>query len=175
MAQYSIQRGTRAKQWIAYGAAFSAASALGGLIKVPSPVGSIAFDAVPGYFLAVYIHPVLGGIVGMIGHLASASTAGFPLGYLHIAVALQMFVWCTAFGLLGRVRDTQLALLPAAAISVALNGIVGPFMLAAAGLVPMALARSIWPVLTAASLGNVGLAALAVVLMARSAARREVR
>src|SRR4051812_31260365 len=69
---------------------FSALAAAGGLIKIPSPVGSIAFDSAPGYFVAAFYGPALGSIVGFIGHLASAAVAGMPLGPMHLVVAIAM-------------------------------------------------------------------------------------
>ena len=70
-------------------------------IKIPSPVGTVAFDAIPGFFAAVYLLPSIGGFIGAIGHIATAATAGFPFGITsHIIIALTMFVACFVFGLL---------------------------------------------------------------------------
>lgn len=164
-----------AGRWLFLGAVFIAASALGGLIKMPSPVGSVAFDSAPGYFLAAYIHPILGGIVGCLGHLASAATAGFPLGYVHVWVAVQMFLWCLSFGYVARLFDTQWLLVPAIVIAVILNGVVGPYALGLLGVLDMAMAKAVIVILSVASLANVLIAALAVRLLASSNERREPR
>jgi riboflavin transporter len=162
-------------RWLFYGATFVAASALGGLIKIPSPVGSIAFDSAPGYFVAAYIHPVLGGIVGCLGHIASAATAGFPLGHVHIWVAAEMFLWCLIFGYVARLRDTQWALVPAIVVAVILNGVVGPWVLGLVRVLDMAMVKVVIVILIVASLANVLIAALAVRLLASSSNRREPR
>lgn len=61
--------------------------------------GSIGFDALPGFLSAVILGPVLGGIVGLIGHLASAILTGFQLGPTnHMIIAVFMFFACGAFG-----------------------------------------------------------------------------
>lgn len=162
-------------RWLYLSAAFIAASALGGLAKFPSPVGSIALDSAPGYFLAAYVHPILGGLVGSVGHIASAATAGFPLGHVHIWVALQQFAWCLVFGAIARAFNSHWALVPAVLVAVLLNGIGAPLMLGALGIVDMTLAKAVVIVLTVASLVNVVFAAIAVRLLALSAARRSPR
>jgi len=162
-------------RWLFLIATFVAASALGGLIKIPSPVGSIAFDSAPGYFLAAYIHPVLGGVVGTFGHIASAATAGFPLGHVHVWVAILMFLCCFAFGVVARAFDTQWALIPACIIGIILNGVVMPLLLGTLGTVDMALAKGVVVVLTIASAANVLISAAAVRLLVISGARRKVR
>ena len=69
-------------------------------LKIPSPTGSVALDALPGYFAAVAISPLSGGIVGAIGHFFTALNSGFPLGVpIHAVVAFTMFVACFGFGL----------------------------------------------------------------------------
>jgi hypothetical protein len=148
-------------------ATFIAFSALGGLIKIPSPVGSIALDSTPGYFLAAYIDPITGGVVGMFGHLASSATGGFTLGFVHIAIALQMFLWCLAFGIIARAINKLIGLVVAGIVGTFLNGIVGPLMLGAIGMVPMALARGIIVILTLASVLNIAIASLAIFLIGK--------
>ncbi|MCS7097494.1 MAG: ECF transporter S component [Candidatus Methanomethyliaceae archaeon] len=71
-------------------AIFSAISGIGAMMPIPSPVGSIALDSFPGYFMALWRGIVGGASVCAIGHLISAIRAGFPLGSIHIAVALLM-------------------------------------------------------------------------------------
>lgn len=71
-------------------AIFSALSAIGALIPIPSPVGSIALDSFPGYFMAIWRGIIGGATVCAIGHLLSAFRAGFPLGFLHLAITILM-------------------------------------------------------------------------------------
>lgn len=156
----------RTSGWPGTAAVFIAASAAGGLVKFPSPVGSIAFDAAPGYFLAAYVHPVLGGLVGAIGHIASAAAGGFPLGVVHVVIAFQMFFWCSAFGLIARAVNKHWALVPAGIFATLLNGVAGPMILGILGIVPMGLARAVIPVLSAASAINIVIASVAIILIA---------
>lgn len=160
--------------WFYLAAVFTAASTLGGFIKIPSPVGSIALDSAPGYFLACYVHPLLGGIVGAIGHLASAASAGFPLGFVHVWVSLQMFFWCFAFGSITFLINRLWAYIPAALIAILLNGVVGPLMLAYLDIVPMSLAKAIIPILLVASAVNVFIAILASSFLAKSSRNKKI-
>ncbi|MBS3889132.1 MAG: hypothetical protein KGZ92_07585 [Firmicutes bacterium] len=50
------------KQW-AYIGALIALSILGAFIKIPSAVGSLAFDAVPGFYAALATSPFTGAVV----------------------------------------------------------------------------------------------------------------
>lgn len=60
---------------------------------------SIGLDAMPAYFAAAAIGPVLGGFVGGVGHLLIAAVTGFPLSLpLHIVIAFTMFISCYAYG-----------------------------------------------------------------------------
>jgi uncharacterized membrane protein len=110
-------------------AIFTAASAVGGFIKLPAGVGSVALDSVFGFFCAGFYSPLIGGIVGALGHLASAATAGFPLGPVHFIVAAQMFVWCWLFGFIVRKINKLWGLALASVIAIALNGVLSPLML----------------------------------------------
>ncbi len=101
-------------------AIFSALSVVGSLIKIPSPVGSLAFDSFPGFFVALLFGPAEGALVSGLGHLATAATSGFPLGILHIPIAIGMSLAAAAIGLLNKMHKT-LAALPALAAGVAIN------------------------------------------------------
>ncbi len=69
------------------------------MVKLPLGVTTAAFDAVPGYFAAVFFMPFIGGIIGFFGHLATAYTTGFPFGILiHFIIAQSMFGSCFVFG-----------------------------------------------------------------------------
>ncbi|WP_438296919.1 ECF transporter S component [Sporosarcina sp. FA15] len=76
---------------------FVALCVIGGLIKIPSGIGSLALDTVPALISAAFLPPVFSGIVGMLGHMASAMNSGFLLGPFHVLVALEMFVIVIVF------------------------------------------------------------------------------
>jgi uncharacterized membrane protein len=139
---------------------FSALSIVGGLIKMPSPVGSIALDSAPGYFVASYYSPWLGALVGALGHLGSAATGGMPLGPLHFVIAPSMAVICGAFGWLARRGQSIFFLIGSGVLAVALNGVGRPLFLTLVGL-PRPIAWAIIPLLVVASAINVALAAVA--------------
>lgn len=68
-------------------------------VKIPSPTGSVALDALPAFALAGVLGPVAGGIVGFFGHLATAANSGFGLGIvLHLVIAVSMFISAYSFG-----------------------------------------------------------------------------
>ncbi|MCK8817348.1 ECF transporter S component [Natroniella sulfidigena] len=73
-------------------ALFVALGTVGGLIPLPSPTGTVGLDSAPGYFLALFAGGVEGGIVLGIGHLVSGIKAGFPLGPIHLPIAIGMAV-----------------------------------------------------------------------------------
>ena len=73
-------------------ALFVALCVVGGMIKIPSGIGSLALDTVPALISAAFLPPVFSGIAAMLGHTASAMYAGFPLGPFHVLIALEMFV-----------------------------------------------------------------------------------
>jgi ECF transporter, substrate-specific component len=71
---------------------FAALCVIGGLIKIPSGIGSLALDTVPALISAAFLPPVFSGVAAMLGHTASAMYAGFPLGPFHVLIALEMLV-----------------------------------------------------------------------------------
>lgn len=73
-------------------ALFAALCAVGGFIKIPSGVGSLALDTVPALLAASFLPPVFVGFASMAGHLASAMYAGFPLGPFHLLIAIEMLI-----------------------------------------------------------------------------------
>jgi len=139
---------------------FSALSIVGGLIKLPSFAGSVALDSAPGFFVAAFYSPILGAIVGLIGHLGSAATGGMPLGILHFAIAPLMFVICWVFGAIARKGASWLFLAGAAIIACGLNSVVLPLILIPIGL-PKEVAFALMPFLAFASALNLLLASIA--------------
>ncbi len=84
-------------------AVFIALSAVGALIKIPSPVGTVALDAAPGFFVAIGFGGWMGAVVAAVGHLLTAGVTGFPLTLpLHLAIAAGMAACAWVFGWLGR-------------------------------------------------------------------------
>jgi uncharacterized membrane protein len=81
-------------------ALFTALSAVGAAIKIPAPIGSVAFDVFPALLAAALLGSGAGAIVGALGHLLSALIAGFPLGPLHILIAIEMALLVFIFGVL---------------------------------------------------------------------------
>lgn len=81
-------------------ALISAMCVLGSFIKIPSVITSVALDSAPAFISAAFLPPMFAGIVGALGHAATGLTSGFPLGPLHILVAVEMFVIVYVFALL---------------------------------------------------------------------------
>jgi riboflavin transporter len=105
-------------------AIFIALSAVGALIKIPSPVGTIGMDSAPGFFSALAFGGVEGAVVISIGHLLTAAVTGFPLTIpVHLYVAFQMALWALAY----RWVNKTLGLIPAVIVGIILNGVVSSF------------------------------------------------
>ncbi|MGE7765413.1 ECF transporter S component [Peribacillus sp. NPDC096540] len=81
-------------------AIFIALSAVGAMIKVPSPIGSIALDSFPALLAAVVLGPVSGAIVAGLGHIISAFIGGMILGPFHFLIMVEMAVLVWMFGVL---------------------------------------------------------------------------
>ncbi|PSL40597.1 hypothetical protein B0H99_10459 [Planomicrobium soli] len=83
---------------LALAALFVSLSAIGGMLKIPLGIASIALDAMPALVAALFLAAPLAGTVAMLGHLASALYGGFPLGPFHIIIAFEMggIVWLFA-------------------------------------------------------------------------------
>lgn len=110
-------------------AIFIALSAVGALIKIPSPTGTVALDAAPGYFAALGWGYAEGAIVIALGHLFTSVTVGFPLGIpVHLIIAVGMMVWSAMF------RFGTIKVHPIVGIVL---GVIGNGVLAPAVLTPM--------------------------------------
>jgi uncharacterized membrane protein len=81
-------------------ALFSALSAVGAAIKIPAIVGSVAFDVFPALLAAALLGSGAGAMVGALGHLLSALISGFPLGPMHLFIAIEMALLVFLFGVL---------------------------------------------------------------------------
>ena len=99
----NLKKSSWSAKRIAIIAIFVALSAVGAMIKIPSPIGSIGLDSFPGYFCALAFGFPEGAIVIAIGHILSAAVTGFPLTIpFHIAIAVSMGVVACIFRLIGR-------------------------------------------------------------------------
>lgn len=79
---------------------FIALSAVGAMIKIPSPIGSIALDSFPALLAAVILGPVSGAIVAGLGHIISAFIGGMTLGPFHFLIMVEMAVLTWMFSIL---------------------------------------------------------------------------
>ncbi len=83
-------------------AIFIALSAVGAMIKIPSPIGTVALDSAPGFFVAVAFGGWMGFTVIAVGHLLTSAIVGFPLTLgLHLAIAVGMGGCALVFRWLG--------------------------------------------------------------------------
>ena len=140
-----------------------ALSAVGALIKIPSPTGTVALDSAPGYFTAAAFGPIEGGIVAGLGHLFTALTTGFPLGLpFHLFVAVQQAVWALAFWFL----VTRVNIWAGVIGATFLNGVVASLLVIPVG--GWGLAASLLLPLTVGSAVNVIVAAAAYKIVQRS-------
>jgi len=140
----------------AYIAIFIALSAVGAMIKIPSPVGTIGLDSAPGFFCALSFGYIEGAAVIFIGHLLTAGFVGFPIGLpLHLFIGLQLALWAIVV----RFIKQKLGLWSAVLCGVILNGVVSSFTMFFVG--GMGAVIGIMPFLIAGSLFNILIAAIA--------------
>jgi uncharacterized membrane protein len=139
--------------WLAL---FSALSAVGASIKIPAIVGSVALDVFPALLAAALIGGRAGAIVAALGHLLSAMLAGFPLGPMHILIAIEMAILCLIFGILYK-QDKKIS---ASTLFILGNSFVAPlpFIL----LMNIGFYLSIVPSLLIGSIINTGIALFAI-------------
>ncbi|HSQ33716.1 MAG TPA: ECF transporter S component, partial [Peptostreptococcaceae bacterium] len=82
-------------------ALFIALSFIGSNIKIFS---SIAFDSMPGFLISIMLGPVYGAIVGLLGHLLTAITSGFPMTIpIHLIIGIFMAITIYIFGVSYRI------------------------------------------------------------------------
>lgn len=103
-----------------------ALSAIGSMVKIQ---GTIAFDSMPGYFAALFIDPLIGGIVASVGHILTAITSGFPLTLpMHLITAIVMGFIACIFGFLNKKHNGIIACI----VAILLNGPIATFVCAMA-------------------------------------------
>ncbi|SHK32073.1 ECF transporter S component [Tepidibacter formicigenes] len=130
-----------------------ALSFVGSLIKIPGT--SIAFDSLPGYFAALFMSPIQGGIVGLFGHLLTAYLSGFPLSILvHSILAIEMFVIVFLFGYIKKITNIVVAIIA----GTIMNGVLATLSLVP--IISMKVATSLIIPLTIVSFANIALASL---------------
>jgi len=100
----------------------AAICAVGAMIKVPAFISTAALDSAPAFLGVVFLSPILAGVAGLIGHFITALTSGFPLGPLHIIIAVEMLIVVWVFGVMHK-KGMHYWKWPVALV---LNGIVAP-------------------------------------------------
>ncbi|WP_333880802.1 ECF transporter S component [Lysinibacillus capsici] len=100
----------------------AAICAVGAMIKVPAFISTAALDSAPAFLGVVFLSPILAGVAGLIGHFITALTSGFPLGPLHIIIAVEMLIVVWVFGVMHK-KGMHFWKWPGALV---LNGIVAP-------------------------------------------------
>ncbi|MBT2654538.1 ECF transporter S component [Bacillus sp. ISL-18] len=86
-----------------------ALSAVGASIKIPAVIDSVALDALPALLAAALLGVRAGAITGALGHLFSALIGGFPLGPMHLLIAVEMAILVWSFGILFKQNKRILA------------------------------------------------------------------
>jgi uncharacterized membrane protein len=144
-------------------AVFIALSAVGSLIKIPSPVGTIGLDSAPGYFVALAFGGPEGAVVIALGHILTSAVVGFPLTIpIHLAIAVLMALWALLYRLIGK----TLGLVPAMIIATVLNGVVSSFIMYPLG--GMGAVLGVMPFLVVGSVINVVLSGIAYQALQKS-------
>lgn len=148
---------------IARMAIFIAMSAVGAMIKVPSPTGTVALDAAFAFFSAITFGWREGAIVAALGHMLTALTTGFPLSLpMHLFVALQMSAWVSIFSLVAR----KIHLWVGAVVAIFLNGPISSLLIIPIGGIGLT-AALILP-LTVGSTVNVFIASTTYLIIKKS-------
>ncbi len=102
-----------------------ALSAVAAYVPLPSPTGTVALDSAPGYFAVLLFGGYKGAIVLAVGHIFSSLKTGFPLGALHLLIAILMGGCGFLFSLLKK----KLNIIISSVITILLNGVVLPLIL----------------------------------------------
>lgn len=81
-------------------ALMSALCVIGSFIKVPGVITTAALDSTPALLSAAFLPPMYSAAVGAIGHIATGYTSGFPMGPMHILIAVEMTIIVGVFALM---------------------------------------------------------------------------
>jgi adenosylcobinamide-phosphate guanylyltransferase len=120
VGETSLSRGIPRTYRLARISMLSALSVIGSFIHPPSPIPTVAFDSSPGFFAALYFGAQDGALVSGIGHIITSVISGFPLGILHLPIALGMTVAGGMTGLINHVND-RWGYLAAVPVGIAIN------------------------------------------------------
>lgn len=133
------------------------------MVKVPSPTGTVALDAAFAFFSAVAFGWREGAIVADLGHMLTALTTGFPLGFpMHLFIAVQMAVWVSVFDIVSNKMNVWFG----AVVAVLLNGPVSSLLVIPIGGIGLTVALII--PLTIGSIINVFIAVTAYLIIKKS-------
>jgi uncharacterized membrane protein len=99
---------------------FSALSVVGSFMHPPSPIQTVAFDSLPGFFAALYFSAFDGALVCGVGHVCTAVINGFPLGILHVPIALGMALAGGFMGFVNKI-NRRWGFVPATVVGVVVN------------------------------------------------------
>jgi hypothetical protein len=160
-----------AKFWtpkrVARMAIFIALSVVGALIKIPSPTGTVAMDSAPGFFVVLPWGFLEGMIVIALGHIATAASVGFPLGVLHLPIAILMAIAAVLFRLcvVKLPKKARISLIVGVIVAATFNGLMAILLSPILGL---GLALAITPSLMVASYVNVIVAAVVYEIVAKA-------
>lgn len=122
MTQVIARRSGSAARRLTRLALFIALSAVGAMLKLPGPTGTVALDSLPGYLGALAFGVGDGMLIAALGHLLSAASVGFPLSIpVHLFIAFQMAVFAAAFGWAGTRH-----LVGGIVLATVLNGVAAP-------------------------------------------------
>lgn len=136
-------------------AIFIALSAVGSLIKIPSPLGTIGLDSAPGFFVAIAFGGFEGAVVIALGHLLTSAVVGFPLTIpVHLVIALLMAICAVIY----RFVHKKLGLIAAMIAAILFNGVIESFIMLPMGGMPAVL--SVMPFLVVGSVINVVLSGI---------------
>ncbi|MEK4031123.1 ECF transporter S component [Pseudobacillus sp. FSL P4-0506] len=108
---------------ISWLALFTALSVVGGMIKVPAVVTSIALDSFPALLAAGLLGAGPGALAAAFGHLISALTGGMPMGPFHLLIAAEMAGAVWLFAKIHQANKRVVAII----MFVLVNGLVLPF------------------------------------------------
>jgi uncharacterized membrane protein len=121
---------------------------------------TIAFDSMPGFFGALMLGPIYGGIIAAVGHFITALLRGFPQTFpVHLIIMFTMFIAAYGLGkvqeLISRKYNRVLGIIIGGVLAIIINGPVA--LLMCSPLTGMAI-FAYTPVLCIAAAANVILA-----------------
>jgi len=144
-------------------AIFIAMTAVGSMVKVPSPTGTVALDAAFGFFSAIAFGWREGAIVAFLGHMLTALSTGFPLSVpMHLFIAVQMSIYVSVFEFAAKKIHLWAGIIAA----VILNGPISAFAVIPIGGIGL-MAALIVP-LTIGSIINIFIAVTAYLIIKKS-------